>query len=82
MQACDSPCVGTNITQSGVPHLIGQQHTRNGTAIPELTLRVNIILPLQSVHEGVAVCQVEHNDTAIGIFVVHSGHPGKSFLTC
>lgn len=63
-------------------YFIGQQHARYRTSIGQGALWVHILLPLESVSKRVLVGEVEHDDTAMSIFVVDPGHPGKPLLTC
>ena len=34
------------------------------------------------IEKGLAIRQIEHDDTAFGVAIVHSCHPCESFLAC
>lgn len=62
-------------------HLIGQQYAGYGTAVGQLDLRVQILLPLADTVKGAAARHIKHDEGADGLLVVDTRHIAETLLS-
>lgn len=57
-----------------ITYLVGEQKTRNGVAIGQAHLGVEVVLPLDDCVKGLRGVYVKHKEGANCFFVVDAGH--------
>ena len=61
---------------------VGHEDDRNGFAVREKHLAVNVVLPFLRAFECLQVCHVKDHYSCQSFFVVHPCQRPKTFLTC